>query len=98
MSYTNTTTKTSTKTNPNTNPNTMGKITMVTWNDINETGVYVDTQYPRFYRVTDECLNSNGNPVIQCSNFTVAKISPNPSIPVGQIQTLCTTHNLPVAK
>ena len=80
-----------------TNTTTTGNVTVMNWNDVTEPGVYVDTEYPRYYRVTNDCLTSNGNPGIQCNDFTVAKISTNPTIPAGEIKTFCTTNNLPAA-
>ena len=85
-------------TNTTTSAGTMNKITMINWNKISEPGIYADTEYPRYYRVTKDCLTQNGNPGIQCNEFTVAKISTNPTTPHGEIQKICTTNGLPVAK
>jgi hypothetical protein len=89
---------TNTNANTNTTTGTMTKVTVINWNDICQPGVYADTEYPRYYRVPADGLTQNGNPVIQCNNFTVAMISTNPTTPHGEIQKICTTNGLPVAK
>lgn len=71
-------------------------ITTCNFNDICEPGVYVDTEFPRFFRVTSESLVPNGSPVIHGANFTVARISSDPMTVKARIQQICADNNLPV--
>ncbi len=71
-------------------------ITYCNWNDVCEPGCYVDTEFPRFFRVTSDCVVPNGSPCIHGCNFTVAKISGDPMVPKARIQHLCADNNLPV--
>ncbi len=71
-------------------------ITYCNWNDISEPGCYVDTEFPRFFRVTNDCVVPNGSPCIHSSNFAVAKISSDAMLPKVRIQHLCADNNLPV--
>jgi len=71
-------------------------ITFCNWNDISEPGVYVDTEYPRCFRVTSDALVPNGSPTIHGTSFTVAKISSDPMLVKSRIQHICAENNLPV--
>ena len=71
-------------------------IILCNWNDICEPGVYVDTEYPRFFRVTEEAIIPDGSPMIHGSEFIVAKISPDPALEQTKIQDFCDDHNLPI--
>lgn len=71
-------------------------IIICNWNDIHEPGLYVDTEYPRFFRVTEAAIVPNGSPLIHGSEFIVARISPNASLELSKIQDICDDHNLPI--
>jgi hypothetical protein len=71
-------------------------ISFVAWNEINEPGIYVDMEYPRFYRVTQESLIPGSSPSIHGSEFTVARVSTDPMLNKQRIQIICADNNLPV--
>ncbi|HEU4437160.1 MAG TPA: hypothetical protein VFR89_06815 [candidate division Zixibacteria bacterium] len=71
-------------------------IILCNWNDIHEPGVYVDTEYPRYFRVSPDAIIPDGSPVIHGSEFIVARISPDVSLELSKIQDLCDDHNLPI--
>lgn len=66
------------------------------WNDIATAGLYVHTEYPLFFRVTEQSLIPGGSPSIHSSDFTVAKLSDDPMLAKSRIQYLCANNNLPV--
>jgi hypothetical protein len=66
------------------------------WNEISHPGIYVDTRCPRYFRVPAEGLHAKSRPLIQASEFTVARISSNPMLSKGRIQSLCANYGLPV--
>lgn len=72
------------------------KVTFLDWNEISEPGLYVDTQYPRFFRVTKEGIIPGASPTIHGSDFTVARISSDPMLLKARIQLICANNNLPV--
>ncbi len=71
-------------------------IQFVNWNEINEPGIYVDTQYPRYFRVTQEGIIPGASPAIHGCEFVVARISHDPMLVKARIQWLCAENNLPV--
>ena len=68
----------------------------MTWNEITRPGVYVDMQYPRFFRVLPENLSTGASPAIHASEFTVARISSDPLLNKKVVQLLCADNNLPI--
>ncbi len=72
------------------------RVTFISWNDISEPGLYVDTQYPRFFRVTEEGITPGASPNIHGSEFTVARISSDPLLLKARVQQICADSNLPV--
>ncbi|MCI0330705.1 MAG: hypothetical protein L0196_07110 [candidate division Zixibacteria bacterium] len=87
--------QTKSSTTPTSGTSTRG-ISFCNWNDVCEPGVYVDTEYPRYFRVTGDSLVPNGSPTIHASGFTVAKISSDPMLVKSRIQHTCAENNLPV--
>lgn len=50
------------------------RVTYLDWNEVNEPGVYVDTQYPRFFRVTKEGIIPGASPAIHGSDFAQSDV------------------------
>jgi hypothetical protein len=75
-----------------------GGIPYVPWNQVAQPGVYVDIEFPRYFRIPAKGVRANSSPVIPASDFTVAKISPDPMLSKQRIQMLCVDYGLPVPK
>ncbi len=86
----------STKPTQGANDSSGHRVAFLAWNEIDEPGVYVDTQYPRFFRVTKEGIIPGASPSIHGSDFTVARISSDPMLLKARIQLICANNNLPV--
>lgn len=73
-------------------------LSTMNWNEVCEPGIYVDNQYPRYFRVTEDSIVPGGSPVIHSNDFIVTKITADPFAPLARIQHLCANNNLPVVR
>lgn len=72
------------------------RVTFASLNEVKEPGVYVDTQFPRYFRVTEKGVTLAAGPEGRGSEFTVARVSTDPKLSIAQVQKLCTDNKLPV--
>ena len=71
------------------------RVTFASLNEIKDPGVYVDTQFPRYFRVSEKGVTLAAGAEGHGSEFTVARVSADPKLSKSQVQKLCTDNKLP---